>query len=199
MQFDLRQLARNGGEDHLDRTFEPAQFDASDVKDEEYQVVAPVHLVLDVRKDRDAYRVTGHVATRLRLECGRCLEPFEAPVESAFELRYVPEPVPASAAGKETPGRKRDAQEAEREVAEDDLTTAFYRNETLDLGELMHEQFVLALPMKPLCSDACKGICPECGTNLNKGTCECKPVWTDPRLAALQGLVDLSQKPTKEN
>ena len=188
MQFDLRQLARSGGEDHLDRTFQPEQFDPSVVQDEEYTVVAPVRLVMDVRKDREAYRVTGKVETRLRLECGRCLEPFEIPVDSAFELRYVPDPTPAVAAGGQGHAAKRE--DAEQEVAEDDLTTAYYRNETLDLGELMHEQFVLALPMKPLCSDACKGLCPQCGTNLNKGTCDCKPSWTDPRLAALQGLLN---------
>jgi uncharacterized protein len=178
MQYDLRQLARSGGEDHLDRTFEPSQFTTPGARDEDYAIVAPVHLVVDLRKDREAYRVTGRVQTRLRLECGRCLEPFEVPIDSAFELRYVPAPTGA-------------ADEAdEREVAEDDLTTAYYRDETLDLGELMHEQFVLALPMKPLCSDACKGLCPACGTNLNKGGCDCKPAWTDPRMAALQGLLD---------
>jgi len=188
MQFDLRQLARSGGEDHLDRTFQPEQFDPSVVQDEEYTVVAPVRLVMDVRKDRDAYRVTGQVQTRLRLECGRCLEPFEIPVDSAFELRYVPDPTPAvSPAGHAHAARGEDA---EQEVAEDDLTTAYYRNETLDLGELMHEQFVLALPMKPLCSDACKGLCPACGTNLNKSTCDCQPAWKDPRLGALQGILD---------
>jgi uncharacterized protein len=146
------------------------------VQDEEYRVVAPVHLVLDVQRDRDAYRVTGRVETRLQLECGRCLEAFEIPVDSAFELRYVP----ASA--------NMGAEEAE--VAEDDLTTAYYKDETLDLGELMHEQFVLALPMKPLCSESCKGLCPQCGTNLNKATCDCKPAWKDPRLAALEGLLN---------
>src|SRR3954471_78411 len=122
MQFDLRQLARNNGEAHFDRTFQPDQFDPSIVQDEEYRVVAPVHLVLDVRRDRDAYRVTGRVETRLKLECGRCLESFEMPVDSAFELRYVPAPAPAAAAV-ETTGR---GKEDEREVAEDDLTTAFY-------------------------------------------------------------------------
>ena len=180
MQFDLRQLARSGGEDHLDRTFQPAQFQTAEARDDDYTVVAPVHLVVDVRKDRDAYRVTGRVQTQLRLECGRCLEPFDIPVDSAFELRYVPETANTG--------------DAEREVAEDDLTTAYYRNETLDLGELMHEQFVLALPMKPLCSDACKGLCPECGTNLNKETCDCKPAWKDPRLAALEGLVNRKEQ-----
>ena len=181
MQFDLRQLARSGGDEHLDRTFPPTAFDTPDARDEDYSVVGPVHLVVDVHKDRDTYRVTGRVATRLRLECSRCVEPFEIPVESAFELRYVP--------ASTTTG-----DDVENEVAEDDLTTAYYRDETLDLGELMHEQFVLALPMKPLCSDTCKGLCPECGTNLNRGTCDCKPTWTDPRLVSLQGILDRNQQ-----
>jgi uncharacterized protein len=183
MQFDLRQLGRHGGasrEDHLDRTFEPSAFETPGGRDEAYRVVAPVHLVMDVHKDRDTYRVTGRVETQLELECGRCLEPFTVPVDSTFELRYVPA---ATNAG-----------EAEREVEEDDLTTAFYRDEKLDLGELTHEQFVLALPMKPLCSERCKGLCAQCGTNLNTATCDCSPAWTDPRLAALEGLL-----PKKEN
>src|SRR3954469_16202455 len=164
MHYDLRQLARTSGEDHFDRTFERDQFDPSVVQDEEYTVVAPVHLVFDIRRDRDAYRVTGRVETRLKLECGRCLESFEMPVDSAFELRYVPAPAAATDAGQATtPRRGREGHEEEAEVAEDDLTTAFYKDETLDLGELMHEQFVLALPMKPLCSAACKGLCPHCG------------------------------------
>ena len=52
----------------------------------------------------------------------------------------------------------------------------------------MREQFYLALPMKPLCGDDCKGLCPVCGTNLNRGTCDCKRDWEDPRLAALKTL-----------
>ena len=78
--------------------------------------------------------------------------------------------------------------EGDVEVADDDLSTAFYENDEIDLGALMHEQFVLSLPMKPLCSEGCKGLCPVCGTNLNKGTCDCKPVWEDPRFAALREL-----------
>jgi uncharacterized protein len=52
----------------------------------------------------------------------------------------------------------------------------------------MREQFYLALPMKPLCSEACHGLCPVCGTNLNRGTCDCKRDWDDPRLAPLREL-----------
>jgi uncharacterized protein len=52
----------------------------------------------------------------------------------------------------------------------------------------MQEQFYLALPMKPLCVADCKGLCPSCGTNLNKSVCGCQAAWDDPRLAALKAL-----------
>jgi uncharacterized protein len=78
--------------------------------------------------------------------------------------------------------------EGEREIEEDDLSTAFYENEEIDLGQLMREQFYLSLPMKPLCGPDCKGLCPICGTNLNRGTCECKREWDDPRFSALREL-----------
>ena len=58
----------------------------------------------------------------------------------------------------------------------------------IDLGHLMREQFYLALPMKPLCGDDCRGLCPVCGTNLNRGRCQCKREWEDPRLAVLKTL-----------
>jgi uncharacterized protein len=174
MQYDLTQLGRHGrAEEHLDRTFEASAFDTPG---EGYRVAAPVHLLLDIHKERDAFKVTGRVETQLELECGRCLEPFEIPVRSTFELNYVPQ--------------SDNTGEGEQQIDDDDLTTAYYRDNTLDLGELMREQFQLALPMKPLCAELCKGLCPECGTNLNKTTCGCTPKWEDPRLAALKGLLD---------
>src|SRR5215471_14077119 len=117
MQFDLRQLGRHGGgqrDEHLDRTFEPSAFETPDERE-------------------DAYRVTGRVETRLELECSRCLEPYDVPVDATLELRYVPAP----AGNGPAQGNHGHGDEVEREVAEDDLTTAFYRNEELDLGELM--------------------------------------------------------------
>jgi uncharacterized protein len=68
------------------------------------------------------------------------------------------------------------------------LTTAYYSDDQIDLGQLVMEQLQLALPMKPLCDVACKGLCPQCGTNLNTGACNCSEKWEDPRLAALRSL-----------
>jgi uncharacterized protein len=157
-------------QDRFEKVYRPDELQA----DEDYRVIEPVSLAFDIFKDKQAFRIAGRVKTTLELKCSRCLEPFTVPVDTEFDLRYQPHTV--------------NAEEGEREIEEDDLTTAFYENDEIDLGALMHEQFVLSLPMKPLCSEGCKGLCPVCGTNLNKGTCDCKPVWEDPRFAALREL-----------
>jgi uncharacterized protein len=171
MLLDLIRL--HGAREHVERTFQPSVFDPPD---EEYRVVAPVELSMDVAKaGGDTFRVSGNYRTRLELACGRCLEPFEVPIESDFDLRYVPV--------------TENAGEGEREIGDEDLTVAYYREGTLDLVDLLREQFQLALPMKPLCSDTCRGLCAECGANLNRAECGCTPKWEDPRLAPLKGLL----------
>jgi uncharacterized protein len=97
------------------------------------------------------------------------------PIDAAFDLRYLPAAEMSTA--------------QESVVAEEDLETSYYRDDQIDLNELLREQFYLALPMKPLCRDECKGLCPQCGTNWNTGACTCTTQWEDPRLAALKGLV----------
>jgi uncharacterized protein len=157
-------------EERFERVYPPEQLPT----DEDFRVAAPVSLAFDIFKDKQQFRLAGAVKTTLELECGRCLEPFTLPVDSTFDLRYQPHAVNTG--------------DGEKEIEEDDLTTAFYENDEIDLGQLMREQFYLALPMKPLCRDDCKGLCAMCGTNLNRETCGCTLDVEDPRLAALRKL-----------
>jgi len=142
--------------------------------DDVFQVAEPVRLHMDVQKTGERFRLAGRAQTVLALSCSRCLEPFLWPVDAAFDLVYHPQSANIG--------------EGELEVEDEDLSTAFYENQKIDLGQLMREQFYLALPMKPLCSDECRGLCPVCGTNLNLGSCQCTTEWDDPRLAALKTL-----------
>jgi uncharacterized protein len=153
------------------RTFQPQQVGE---QDDAYRVVAPVEVAFDVHKDKDKFRLAGSVKTELELACSRCLEPYRMSIDAPFDIRYLP----ASEA----------SAELESEVEEEDLETSYYRDDQIDLNELLREQFYLSLPMKPLCQDACQGLCPQCGINLNTGTCACAPGWEDPRLAALKAL-----------
>jgi DUF177 domain-containing protein len=171
MLLDLNKL--HGPREHVERTMPPSSFGPPDP---DYRVAAPVELTMDVEKAGDgAFAVKGRLTTTLELSCSRCLDQFEVPVDAAFELRYVPQSANAG--------------EGEREIADDDLATAYYGDGILDVIDLLREQFQLALPMKPLCSDACRGMCPQCGTNLNRTECACRPQWEDPRLAPLKSLL----------
>ena len=154
---------------HFARTFQPGEV-ASDAGT--YHIVAPVELEFDIHKDKDKFRLVGRVRGELELTCSRCVEPYRFPIDAQFDQRYLPSSQAST--------------EAEREVEEDDLETSYYADDEIDLSQLMREQFYLALPMKPLCQEECKGLCAQCGTNLNTGSCECAPVWEDPRLAALK-------------
>jgi uncharacterized protein len=155
--------------ERFEHTYAP---EALGAEGESFRVAAPVDLTFDIFKDKDQFRLVGRVRTALELPCSRCLEPFDWPVDAAFDLRYVPQ--------------AQNAGDGEREIADDDLTTAFYTDDTVDLGQLMREQLYLALPMKPLCRDECQGLCPSCGVNRNHASCGCAPRWDDPRLAALK-------------
>jgi len=151
----------------------PASAFAGDVQS--YRVAEPAWLAFDITKDDRRFHLVGELRTTLELTCGRCLEPFRLPIETAFDLRYWP--------------KTENTGDGEIEIEEDDLTTAYYSADIIDLGQLMAEQFHLALPMKPLCGEACRGLCPRCGTNLNTASCSCRTAWEDLRLAGLKSWV----------
>jgi uncharacterized protein len=170
MQLDLTRYRQPLN--HFAREFQPEEV-AQEA--EAYRIVAPVQVDMDIHKDKDRFRLEGTARTELELTCSRCLEPYRMPIDAAFDMRYLPAPE-ATADG-------------EREVAEEDLDTSVYRDDQIDVNEVLREQFYLALPMKPLCREDCAGLCPQCGTNLNTGTCSCEAGSDDPRLAPLRKIL----------
>jgi uncharacterized protein len=154
----------------IERTEPPAAFEAEDA----FRIAAPVELRLELHRDKAKVRLAGTLSTTVEVECSRCLESFSVPVESVFNVEYLP-----TTAAPATP---------DVEVGEQELDTAFYQDGVIDLRQLVREQILLQLPMKPLCSESCAGLCPMCGTNLNTGSCDCSQEWEDPRLAPLKAL-----------
>ena len=116
--------------------------------------------------------VSGEVLATVPQLCGRCLEPFPADVRAAVDVRLIPRPATADNV----------------ELAPDDLDVDFYRNDELDLGALVEAETTLALPMKPLCRDDCRGLCPVCGGNRNVVPCTCSERAPEPRLTVLKDL-----------
>ena len=63
-----------------------------------------------------------------------------------------------------------------------------YSGKTIDLAPALREQILLAAPPSPLCDEACKGLCPTCGKDLNAGDCGCEKTAIDPRWATLKSI-----------
>lgn len=127
------------------------------------EFIAPVTIDLDIRLERDMVRVKGGVATMLRLTCSRCLASFESPLTNRFNLRFSHE-IPQDV---QVPGA------TDVEWTADQIGLIFYEGDEIDLKDAMAEQVILALPYKPLCNEACKGLCPRCGVDLNSARCQC--------------------------
>jgi len=115
-------------------------------------------------------RVVGDFSTQLELRCARCLEPVLRDVAGDFDLVYRP-------LGADKGMEERSIRGAEADIA-------YYQGEGLLLEDLLREQVLLAMPLKAVCSEACKGLCPRCGKNLNVEACACQPV-PDQRWGAL--------------
>ena len=128
-------------------------------------------LSLIVEKDGEVVFVKGTLAARVPQYCGRCLEPYAVTVTPEVDARFVPSP------------RRRGEEVA---LGADDLETDVYDNGILDLTTLLETETALLLPMKPLCREDCRGLCPTCGTNRNLSSCRCKVTVEDPRWAPLK-------------
>ena len=120
-------------------------------------------------------RITGRIRTDLDLECDRCLGRASLAIDAPFDLFYRPLDLP---------------NEPDQELAldEGEAEMGFYELPGLELEDIVREQVELQLPMQRLCSPACKGICPVCGTNRNETECNCQPPSGDDRWMALKDL-----------
>ncbi|HVO96627.1 MAG TPA: DUF177 domain-containing protein [Bryobacteraceae bacterium] len=127
-------------------------------------------LVSDVLSE---VRVKGHVSVLMDADCDRCLEPAEFPIDADFQLYYRP---------------VTDGYGEEREIDEGEAEMGFFEGDGLKLNDVLREFVLLTLPMQRVCSEDCKGICPECGQNRNKNKCACQTASVDDRWAALKKL-----------
>ncbi|HEX6879487.1 MAG TPA: DUF177 domain-containing protein [Terriglobales bacterium] len=119
-------------------------------------------------------RLVGKWSGDFEASCARCLEPVAQRLEREYDLLYRPL------------GSDRRADEVSISEAETEI--GYYQGEGMELADSLREQVLLAAPVKVVCSEACKGICAQCGKNLNEGSCNCAPVMTDPRWDALKDL-----------
>jgi uncharacterized protein len=122
----------------------------------------------------DDIRIVAKLTTEIEVYCARCLEPVGNSVAESFDLIYRPLGVDAA-------GEERSINAAETEIG-------YYQGEGILLEDVLKEQVLLALPVKQVCKPGCKGLCPQCGTNLNQEKCGCVQAVVEPRWAALEDI-----------
>lgn len=121
-------------------------------------------------------RMIGGLVTDVEVACARCLEPVATHIDRQFDLLYRPLGV--------------DRKGEEAAIHEPDTEIGYYDGEGLELTDVLREQVLLAVPIKQLCQAECKGLCPQCGRNLNRETCDCAAPHVDERWTALKDLKD---------
>lgn len=131
---------------------------------------------LKVQKAGSEVIVEGDLKAEVELQCSRCLKTFMSNM-----------PIPVAAVYHPVEELK---EEDQHEIAPEALDLDYYSGDELDMERLLQEQVALNIPMKPLCADFCKGLCPHCGTDLNEGTCSCSKKPVDPRFQDLKKLLN---------
>lgn len=126
------------------------------------------------KEDVKDIRLVGDFATELEMLCARCLDPVIHPIRRDFDLLYRPQGV--------------DRRGDEVAISEADTEIGYYQGDGVLLEDVLREQVLLAAPVKAVCREDCKGLCPHCGRNLNLEQCDCEQHPSDPRWAALNDI-----------
>lgn len=144
----------------------------------EYPFRQPVRLAGEITDAAGAVTLRAVVQAHVTTRCARCGEPVEYDKETPVEFLLV----------KEIAGQE------EQELPDDMLAI---RSDELELDEVLIPELILDMEMAVLCREDCKGLCPKCGANLNRGECGCSRREIDPRLAVLQRI--LEEKKDRKN
>jgi uncharacterized protein len=129
---------------------------------EEFQINSPVKVEGIVSLTSDILHFDGHIKCDILLHCSRCTEEFAYAIDVDVYEEFT------------------------RDNENEDDNFIFIEGDSLDITDIIERNILLALPIKPLCSESCKGLCQSCGADLNINTCNCDNIDVDPRLAQLK-------------
>lgn len=169
MFLDVKDLAVRKLPIH--KTYAPGSID---YQSDEVKQVGPLEVTATAELVDGQIRIDGQLETKIEMSCARCLEPVVEDVSRSFDLIYSPLP--------------KGVKPEEERLKDDDSEIGFFQGEGIFLADVLREQVLLALPMKVICQSDCRGLCPNCGVNLNHEECRCETHATDPRMAPLARL-----------
>jgi len=153
MRFKINEIGAEGLPLHVPVT---AEWVAAACPDAELRP-GPAGLALDGRIDKtgEDYLLRAHLRGELETSCARCLEPARIPIDVPLALTFV-------------------STEADKTDADDDPDVVALKGNEIDVGDEVRDEILLAMPINPVCQEACRGLCEVCGTNRNLAPCTCK-------------------------
>ena len=134
------------------------ELDANLLIEEDSYFLEDVDYYINFKRGNNKIRAKGKIATLVSLRCTRCLENFEFNINSQFDIILFPANL---------------IEVSNISLNPDDMEYIFYEGDKINLTKILVEQVNLFIPYNPLCNPKCKGICPNCGMNLNYETCKC--------------------------
>ena len=132
-----------------------------------------VDVNFQITKTSTTVFIKGSISVLFNICCSRCLEDAELSGDGDFAYTLVPA----------KPETREDL-----ELQAEELEISYYSGDFIDLKEIVCEQIILQIPIKPLCSETCRGLCPHCGVNMNIASCHCQSKVVDDRLAVLKNI-----------
>lgn len=179
MKLDVSHVPESGLEVNV-------QLDARelDMTDAGADLAGDLQLRGRVLKAGEEMVLEGTLRATYNLTCSRCLRSFVQPFEFEVSATYVQTPEVR------TGGRAENAFEQDKRI--------LFLSDEIDLLSGIREDLMLNIPVKPLCKEDCRGLCPQCGTDLNEGECTCRKDEVDPRLGALRDILTKMERDDKK-
>ena len=160
---------------------QPFQFEAS-IRPDRFDLSEPWTVARTVqaagtanlldREGQRRIRVRGRIRASIAHACDRCLADLRQEFDESFDLYFFPMDTIEEG--------------GEAAIGRDEAEVGFYEADGIGLVDVVREQVLLWLPVRSLCSPDCKGLCPVCGVNRNRGGCDCRQSFVDPRWDALR-------------
>ena len=133
--------------------------DILEAQTEPFTVSSPLELDISFSRSGSKIILEGSYTLQLQLSCARCLAEFPLPLAESFRYLLCP--------------RSKDTSGKTGQGAGEDFEVVYYEGDHIDLRPLVREQIYLNMPGYPHCTENCKGLCPQCGANLNEAPCSC--------------------------
>lgn len=127
--------------------------------EEEGSFLENIDYSMHLSRENEKIKAKGNIHTVVSVPCVRCLEPFDLKIDSPFAITLLP---------------VRSIELTCESLGQDDMEYSFYEENSIDVTKILMEQVNLFIPIKPVCTSSCRGLCPRCGVNFNREHCQCE-------------------------